>query len=294
MPFKCGFVAIVGWPNVGKSSLMNALLDTKLSIVSAKPQTTRESILGILNEPQIQMIFSDTPGWLKPNDDHQTLMKKSIIRSLYDDADVVVWVKESKPISEEETEFLEKLKKLGKPFCVAINKVDTLQDRHGEGPEGPRQSGLSDNDDVFYVSAKTKEGLGKLKKWIIKNLPEAEPYYPTDQITDRWERFYVSELIREKIFEDYSQEIPHASFVAVEEFKEREEGKDYIKVVVYVETEGQKRIIIGKKGHGIRHLSEGARHEIEKRLGRSIFLEIVVKVKKNWRKDVDFLNQNVK
>lgn len=288
--FRSGYVAILGWPNVGKSSLLNAFLETKLSIVTPKPQTTRESILGIVNDSSYQMVFVDTPGWLEPKDLLQTFMKKSIMRSLHDDADLVLWLLEPKDVTPAEIEFAGKIGRIEKPVVVAVNKIDTVSDRSVVSRiEAACRPLLPNLEHVRPISAKTGEGVSDLKNILSQRLPEGSPYYSTDQITDRWERFYVAELIREQVFERTRDEVPHATAVVVEEFKENVGQKDHIQVALYVETEGQKRILIGDKGSMIRVLGTAARKEIEERLGRPIFLEMTVKVKKNWRKDVDFL-----
>lgn len=290
--FRSGYVSLVGWPNVGKSTLLNALLGAKLSIVSPRPQTTRDSILGILNEPHLQMIFVDTPGWLRPQDTFQSFMKRAIVRSIYDDADVLVWVLEPKTLAEEEKTFGQMLQKPGKPIVAVINKTDRGepagswaalegQIKEAAGPETP----------VLRVSARSSEGLDRLKSTLKKLLPESPPYFPTDQITDRWERFYVAELIREQIFQQFQEEVPHAAAVAVEDFIERPNAKDHIKAVIYVETEGQLGILVGQKGAAIKRLGQTSRGEIEARLGRPVHLELTVKVRKGWRKDPDFLRQ---
>jgi GTPase len=286
--FRSGYVAIVGWPNVGKSTLINAIVGFKLSIVSPKAQTTRDSILGIHNEKDVQMIFVDTPGWLKPIDDYQSTMKRAIMRSVYDDADVLVWLIEPKISSDEEKLFGDTLKKTGKPLIVVINKTDMAG---GSATTAEKWAKETLNVPVHLISARTGAGVKNLRQTLQKLLPLSAPYFPTDQITDRWERFYVEELIREKIFEIHNQEIPHACAVVLEEFVEKPGRKDLVKVNLFVETDGQKKILIGKNGIGIRFLGEKSRIEIEKQLGRPIFLELLVKVKKNWRKDSLFLKQ---
>jgi GTP-binding protein Era len=294
--FKSGYIAIVGWPNVGKSTLMNTLLGTKLSIVSPKPQTTRHSILGILNEPKLQMIFVDTPGWLKPIDAFQSFMKRYLNRSLFDDADVLLWVVEPRLLREEEMAFGQTLNKTQKPILIAVSKVDTIpHDEHRKKMLALVQEQLhipADNPVTFHaVSSHTGEGLSELKSQLVHFLPLASPYFPTDQITDRWERFFVAELIREQIFNLVHEEVPYASVVRIDEFKERPAHKDYIKASILVETEGQKRILLGRKGSLIKEVGQRSRGEIEARLGRNFHLDLIVKVKKNWRKDVAFLKQ---
>lgn len=289
-PFKSGYVSLIGWPNVGKSTLMNAFLGSKLSIVSPRPQTTREAILGILNEPGIQMVFADTPGWLSPQDAFQNYMKRSIVRSIYDDADVVLWLLEPKPFAPEDVAFADKLKKSNKPIVVAVNKMDLAGAHvHFDAIKTELGALLGHPTPVLAVSAKSRAGLNELKGSLISRLPEAQPYFPTDQMTDRWERFYVAELIREQIFKRYQEEVPHACLVMVENFVEKQGRKDVIKASIIVETEGQKKIVIGGQAKAIRDLGAAARKEIEAQIGRPVFLELIVKVHKNWRQDGTFL-----
>lgn len=291
-PFRSGYVSLVGWPNVGKSTLLNTILGTKLSIVSPRPQTTRESVLGILNWTNTQMVFVDTPGWLKPQDTFQSFMKRAVIRAIYDDADVLAWVLEPRLLGEEEMTFGKMLLKPGKPVVAIINKSDrgAPPDGWGKMEEQIREATGADTT-ILRVSARKGDGVEMVKNKLASLLPESPAYFPTDQITDRWERFYVAELIREQLFLQYQEEVPHAAAVAVEEFIEQEGKKDHIKVVIYVETEGQLGIVVGNKGHAIKSLGQAAREEIELRIGRPIHLETSVKVHKNWRKDVDFLRK---
>jgi GTP-binding protein Era len=260
----------------------------KLSIVTPKPQTTRESIVGILNQPGSQLIFLDTPGWLKPNDTLQSFMKKSLLRSLYDDADVVVWLLDPHPLTEEQKDFGGTLLRANKPLIVAINKIDTTPKEISEEVQSSLPVGF-EMIPFVRLAAKNGSGVPELVGLIKDRLPLSPPYFPTDQITDRWERFYVTELIRERLFERYKEEVPHASAVVIDEFREQEGRKDFIKAIIYVESEGQKKILIGEKGRAIKEVGEGARKEIENRLGRPVFLELTVKVQKNWRKDPQFI-----
>lgn len=290
--FKSGYISLVGWPNVGKSTLLNALLGAKLSIVSPKSQTTRDATLGILNAPNLQAIFVDTPGWLKPQDTFQSFMKRAVVRSIFDDADALAWVVDPRRLTDDEATFGANLLKANKPVCAVVNKVDRGEPKEGWGAIESQLKGILGADTkVVRVSAKTGEGLDALKALFTRLLPESPPYFPTDQMTDRWERFYVAELIREQIFTLYQQEVPHASAVLVEEFVETPGRKDHIKAVVYVETEGQLGIIVGKQGAGVKNLGERARAEIEARLDRPVHLQLTVKVRKSWRKDSEFLKR---
>lgn len=292
MSFKSGYIAIVGWPNVGKSTFLNAVLGVKLSIVSPWPQTTREKILGILNKPNAQMIFVDTPGWLDPRDEYQKTFKRDIVRSIHDDADVLIWMLEPRALKDDDIKFGATLVKTGKPILVAVNKMDILErianekeftaDFHKRvGPDIP----------VHFISSRQGRGLADLLNQAEQRLPEGPAYFPTDQLTDRWERFYAAELIREQIFLRYQDEVPHASFVNVDGFVEKQGHKDVIRATITVETEGQKRIMIGEKGRAIRDLGQRARTEIEKQIGRPVFLELTVKVHPRWRKDAEFVKE---
>lgn len=291
-PFRSGYVSLVGWPNVGKSTLLNAFVGAKLSIVSPRPQTTRESILGIVNWANAQIIFVDTPGWLKPQDSFQSFMKRSINRAIYDDADVLVWVVEPQLLSEDEMAFGRGLLKPGKPVVAIINKSDRGTPQIGwERLEGQIHDVLGPKAPIFRVSAKKGDGVEAVRNKLSTLLPESPAYFPADQITDKWERFYVAELIREQIFEQFKEEVPHAAAVAVDDFIEREGAKDRIEVTIYVETEGQLGIIVGNKGAAIKKLGQAAREEIEARLERPVHLELRVRVHKAWRKDTEFLRK---
>lgn len=249
-------------------------------------------MLGILNKPDLQMIFVDTPGWLSPRDSFQTVMKKAIMRSVYDDADAILWLVEPRLPSDEEKAFAETLLKTGKPVCVAVNKSDTLQGKEQiVKTEADVRGALPAAFNIFTISAKGKQGLDALVAALQAHLPFSPPYFPTDQLTDRWERFYVAELIREQIFSMFHQEIPHASAVVIEDFKEVKGRKDVIRAAIYVETEGQKQIVVGSGGKGIRDIGARARKEIEEKLGRPVYLELIVKVKKDWRNDAQFVGR---
>jgi len=291
-PLRSGYVAIVGLPNVGKSTLLNRILNYNLSIVSPKPQTTLHSILGIFNEHDSQMIFLDTPGWLQPKEAVQVHMKRIILRVLQEDADLILWVLEPRPLTPEEWEFGLMLKKSERPLFVAVNKMDLVKN---SAIIKEIETQLARNLDYPFefhgVSSLTGQGLGKLKENLKNQLPSSPAYFPPDQITDRWERFYVGEWIREALFKLYQQEIPHAAAVLVEEFQERPQQKDRIEAVIYLEKESQKGIMIGRGGKAIKKLGETSRKVIEKQLGRPVYLDLRVKVHKNWRNDPQFLKR---
>jgi GTP-binding protein Era len=289
-PFRAGYVAVLGWPNVGKSTLLNQLIGFELSIISAKPQTTQDAILGIRNEPGFQMIFVDTPGWLKPGDLWQAHMKKNIVRAMHDDADVLLWLVDPAPLSEEQRDFGSRLKEIGKPVVVVINKIDKLADRSVLGPlQTALKELLGAEIRLHAISAKSGESVTALRKTVAALLPEAPAYFPTDQSTDRWERFYASELIREQLLSRTEQEVPHASAVMIEEYREKPGHKDVIRATIFVETEGQKGIVVGHAGRTIKEIGQAARLRIEKLTGRPVHLELVVKIRKNWRKDAQFI-----
>jgi GTPase len=288
---KSGYLSIVGWPNAGKSTLMNKLLGHKLSIISAKPQTTRGVITGILNEPDLQMIMLDTPGWIEPRDLLQASMKKFILRSIYEDADINLWVVDGSAWTKEELEWVDLLVKTGKPLVVAINKIDNSSLEAVAEPIRAqiRERAGSPDLAVFSVSALNRMGFKELKQALINLLPEGPPYYPTDQVTNRFERYHVTELIRETLMRLFHDEVPHASAVVLEEFREKSGQKDVISASIFVETEGQKKIVIGHQGAKIKQVGTEARKEIEANLNRPVFLELRVKVKKNWRQDAQFV-----
>lgn len=282
--FRAGYVAIVGKPNVGKSTLMNNLLHYKLSIVTDKPQTTRHRILGVLNGEGFQAIFLDTPGLIDPHYRLQEVMLETA-RHAIEDADVILFMVEAadRP-ADSDIVILQGLQKQGKPIVLAINKVDKVK----KTDLLPMIDALKDFEGVeaiVPISALKADGLERLTDEIVRLLPSSPPFYPQDQLTDLPERFLVSEIIREKIFMRYGEEIPYSTTVTIEEFREQPGGKDYIRARIWVEKESQKGIIIGKKGAALREVGKLARQEIEFLLGRPVFLELWVGVKEKWRRD---------
>lgn len=279
--FRCGYASIVGRPNVGKSTLLNALLEQKLSAVTKKPQTTRHRILGILNGEGYQIIFVDTPGIFPPHYTLQKVMVKSAYNAIKD-ADILIFLVEPHPPTDEEQKIIAYIKKVGKPTLLAINKIDLVKK--------PTLLPIIDEYKKFYefctiipISALKKDGLHILLEELIKVLPKHPPFFPQDTLTDRPERFFVQEIIREKIFTNYGEEIPYAATVMVEEFREREDKKDYIRAVIYIEKSSQKGIIIGKGGQALKRVGRLARKEIEEFLGRGVYLELYVKERPGWR-----------
>jgi len=289
---KTGFVSIIGLPNAGKSSLLNMLLGQKLSIISAKPQTTRKRILGILSEENFQIIFLDTPGIISPSYLLQEKMMDDIKISI-DDADVVIFLIDVKddPTGDKilNQEFVSHtIGEIKKSKILILNKVDLItQDETKYLIEHFENKKLFD--EVIPVSATLNFNTQRLVEDLIKYIPEGQKLFPDDQITDANERFFVSELIREKILGLYRDEVPYSCEVLIAEFKERDEKKDFIRAEVVVEKDSQKAIIIGKGGIAIKKLGKIARESIEEFLQREVFLELRVKVRKKWRSDENML-----
>jgi GTP-binding protein Era len=287
--FKSGYAAILGRPNVGKSTLLNTLINLKLSAVTRKPQTTRNKILGILNSKEFQVLFIDTPGILKPKYFLQRLMQHEI-QDAITTADLFLLVVE--PFSSPEKEEIELIEYIiAKPTILVINKIDLIEKEKllpllGEYQKFPFK-------EIHPVSALKNNGIEQLKKNILANLPEGAPYYPQDQITERPEKFFAAEIIRETIFKYYGEEIPYSSFVEIEEFKERSSNKDYIRAVIYVERPNQRAIVLGKGGQAIKRLGSIARKNIEEFLGRPVYLELFVKIKGDWRDDERFIKEKL-
>ncbi len=284
---KAGFVNIVGNPNVGKSTLMNQLVGEKISIATFKAQTTRHRIMGIVNTPDMQIVFSDTPGVLKPNYKMQEMML-AFSESALADADVLLYVTDVVENPEKNLKFLEKVKQMTIPVLLLINKIDeSNQQKLGDLVE--KWHALLPNAEILPISAKNKFGTDMLMKRIAELLPESPAYFDKDQLTDKPARFFVSEIIREKILRYYDKEVPYAVEVAVEQFKE-DEHHVHINAVIYVERDSQKGIIIGHQGMALKKVSTEARKSLEKFFGKRIFLEIFVKVDKDWRNSQKELN----
>ncbi len=291
METKAGYAAILGLPNAGKSTLLNALLAQKISIVNEKPQTTRKRILGILSEENYQIVFLDTPGILKPSYLLQEKMMDDVNRSIRD-ADIFLLIIDASDDPEgEKLLSLPEIKKVmesGVPVILLMNKVDLLSQEvvtvmlsKFEG------KGLFKS--VIPLAASVNYNVQKVLVEMVDLLPENPKFYPDDIVADENERFFVSEIIREKVLELYHEEIPYSVEVLINDFKERESNKDYIDAEIVVEREGQKGIIIGKQGAAIKKLGEIARKSIEEFLQREVYLELRVKVRKNWRTDEKML-----
>ena len=287
-----GFVVILGLPNSGKSTLLNVLLGQKLSIITSKPQTTRKRILGILSEENHQIIFLDTPGILTPSYLLQEKMMDYVKTSL-DDADVIILMVDVQedPFGEilsNQVFVKESALKSKKPKLLVINKVDLItQDKVNEIISHFESKNIFQ--EVIPISATLNFNILRLKEEIIRLLPEGSKLFPDDQLTDANERFFVSEIIREKILELYHDEVPYCCEVLIIDFREREEKKDFISAEIIVERDSQKAIIIGKAGTAIKKLGQVARNSIEEFLRREVFLELHVKVRKKWRSDENLL-----
>jgi len=284
---KVGYVAILGRPNVGKSTLLNRLLGNKLVAVSPKPQTTRHKIRGILTTKDYQIVFLDTPGILEPRYTLHKVMLDSALSAL-NEADVPILMVEPFGI---DMDVVDKVGKAGKPTVIVINKVDLAKDPEGLKNLIEEYKKFDFVKDVVPISALYSVGLAKLIEVIVSLLPEGEILYPEDMISDYPERFFVGEIIREKIFHLYRQEVPYATAVVVEDFIEREKGKYYIRAVIYVERESEKKILIGKGGQKLKQLGQQARKDIEAFINHPVYLELWVKVKKDWRRDPTFLQR---
>jgi GTPase len=289
---KTGYAAILGLPNSGKSTLLNALLGQKLSIITSKPQTTRKRILGILSEENYQIIFLDAPGILSPSYLLQEKMMEEV-KTSFDDADVLVLIIDVKEDPSMENlfsqEFVkEQIAKSKKPKMLVLNKVDLItQDNVNELIKLFEAQNIYE--EVIPISASQNFNILRVREEIIRFLPDGPKLFPDEQLTDTSERYFVSELIREKLLELYQDEIPYSCEVLIADFKEREANKDFISAEIVVERDSQKAIIIGKGGTAIKKLGQVARESIEEFLQKEVFLELRVKVRKKWRSDENLL-----
>lgn len=279
---KAGFVNIVGNPNVGKSTLMNQLVGERISIATFKAQTTRHRIMGIVNTPEMQIVFSDTPGVLKPNYKLQESML-AFSESALQDADVLLYVTDVVESPEKNKDFLEKVAKMTVPVLLLINKIDLSNSEELEELVARWQEVLP-LAEIYPISAKARFGVDMVLRRIKELLPDSPPYFDKDQWTDKPARFFVTEIIREKILLYYDKEVPYATEVMVESFKEGEHAI-HIRAIIFVERESQKGIIIGHGGAALKKVSTEARKTLEKFFGKSIYLEVFVKVDKDWRQN---------
>jgi GTPase len=289
--YKAGYVAIVGEPNVGKSTLLNALLEQKISIVTRKPQTTRQRVLGILSREDAQIIFLDTPGLLKP----KNLLHKEMIKSAdsaLEDADVVLVMTQASNGPELPGEVVERIIPVckTKPVLLIINKVDKVH-KADLLPLIALFSQQGHFKEIIPISALRRDNLDAVIQSLLQYLPEHDPFYPPDIVSESPERFFVSELLREQVFEKFSEEIPYSTAIEIREFKERESGKTLISADIIVERESQKGIIIGRKGESLKSVGISARNEIEKFLQHEVFLELHVKVREKWRESEAMIRQ---
>ncbi len=280
MAHRSGFVNILGNPNVGKSTIMNALVGEKLSIISPKAQTTRHRIMGIVNGEDFQIVYSDTPGILKPRYELQETMM-NFVNSALSDADMIMYVTDVNEHAAEQSEYSEKIKESGTPVIIAINKIDLsnqaeleiiVESWHSAFPQSP----------VIPLSAIKNFNLDALLNAILDRLPEGPPWFPKDQLTDKYERFFASEIIREKILSNYKKEIPYSVEVEIESFIE-EKNINKIRALIHVTRDSQKGLIIGHKGVMLKRVGTEARRDMEDFFGKKIFLELYVKVTKDWR-----------
>ena len=285
---RSSFVNIIGNPNVGKSSLTNSLLGHKLSIITSKAQTTRHRILAILNEENYQLVISDTPGIIKPAHKlHETMM--DFVSLTTEDADILLYVVEYKDHTLKDEKLFSKIKKINIPVILVINKIDLIdQDKLNDELDFWKLK-LS-NAEIWPISVKESFNIDKLLERLVELSPESPPFFPKDQLTDRNERFFVNEIIREKILLNYKKEVPYSVEVLTEEFKE-DENIIRIRSIVYVERPSQKGILIGHKGSAIKNLGTVSRIDLEKFFSKKVFLDLHVKVNKNWRSDENKLKQ---
>jgi GTPase len=287
--FRSGYVSIIGRPNVGKSTLLNAILGEKIAIVTPKPQTTRNKITGIKSLPEAQIIFIDTPGIHRPRHKLGEAMVKTAMEAL-NEVDVILFMVEPKQPENGDMAVINLIKKVHSPVLLIINKIDTVK-KAEILPVMDQYKALSQFKEIIPVSARKGDGIGVLLRKICDYLPQGPLYYPDDLVTDQLERFMVSEIIREKIMELTVEELPYSAAVEVNNWAEREDGLVSVSCNIYVEREGQKAIIIGSKGEMLKSIGSAARIDIEKLLQTKVFLELWVKVRKNWRNDDRLLKE---
>lgn len=285
--FRSGYVSITGRPNVGKSTLLNKILGEKIAIVTPKPQTTRNRIMGIKNITNAQIIFIDTPGIHKPKHTLGELMvreAKEVVREV----DIILFLVEPENPGKEDKVIIETISNLNKPILLIINKVDTIK-KPQLLPIIEKYNDIYPFTEIIPISALKGDGIEILLETIVNYLPEGPKYYPDDLVTDQLERFMVSEIIREKVMQITEDEVPHSVATEIIDWNEREDGVIFIRVNIYVEREGQKGIIIGKGGEKLKAVGSKARLEIERLLGSKVFLELWVKIKKDWRSNDQML-----
>lgn len=280
MAHRAGFVNIIGNPNVGKSTLMNALVGEKLSIITSKAQTTRHRIMGIVNGEDFQIVYSDTPGILKPAYKLQESMM-NFVQGAVDDADVILYVTDTVEQSDRSESIIERINRSGIPTIVVINKIDLTTPEQLDILAAQWQERIPEAV-IIPVSAKEKVGMAGVLDAILERLPEGEPFYPKDTLTDKTLRFFASEIIREKILLNYDKEIPYCCEIEIDTYKE-EPTIDRISATIYVARQSQKGIVIGHKGEKLKRVGQKAREDMERFLGKKVFLQLFVKVQDDWR-----------
>lgn len=289
--FKAGFVAILGKPNVGKSTLLNALLGEKLSIVTPKAQTTRNKITGILTGKKYQVVFLDTPGILEPSYKLQEHMVNNAMKAASDADLVIIMVESFRPPDAFENSVIQKIKDMKKKVILVMSKIDKLPMKDDLLPLIASYSQQFGFDDIVPISALKGNGVSRLLELVAEHLPEGQLLYPEDDISDLPERFFIAEMIREKIVLLTQQEIPYSTIVVTEEVKERKDGKIYIRASIYTERDSQKGILIGNKGVMLKRIGQSARTEIERWMDASVYLDLWVGVKKDWRDKDSYLRE---
>jgi GTPase len=287
--FVSGFVSIVGRPNSGKSTLLNAFIGQKLAIVADKPQTTRTYIQGVLTLPDAQVIFVDTPGIHRSDNTFNKRMMETV-RTALADRDLILYVADATyRFTDADAQALDAVKKSGAPTFLLLNKIDRLKSKEALLPLIEKYRSAMEFEEVFFISALKGEGIDQVRETVLRRMPEGPRYFPEDQVTDQPERFLAAELIREKILQATEQEVPHSVAVLVDKWEVKPKLVR-IAATIFVEKEGQKRIIIGTKGSVLKEVGTQARQEIEALLDRKVFLELFVKVRSNWRENPEFLN----
>jgi len=287
--FKAGYVSVAGLPNVGKSTLLNQIMGSKLAIVSPKPQTTRGVMRGIFTTDEAQIIFLDTAGMHKPQDSLGEFMVDSVFKS-FNDADVIYLIVECLKPKKHEIELIEKVKSQNKTTFLIVNKVDLVK-KEELLPIIEYYRSIMDFEEIFPVSALNGDNVDVLLKETVSRMPFSPAYYPDDIVSDQIERDFISEFIREKVYNNTREEIPYSSAVVVEDMTERENGGAYISATIYLEKDSQKGILVGKGGSMIKKIGRDARFEIERFMGFKVYLELQVKVKPKWRKDIKSLRK---
>lgn len=288
--YAAGFVSILGRPSTGKSTLLNALVGQKLSIVADKPQTTRSIVQGVLTTPEAQIVFLDTPG-IHRSDSLFNRRMMLAVRTALDQRDLLLYVVDAlRPPAEEENQALDMVRKAETPTWLLLNKTDKIKEKAQLLPVIEQYRSLFDFQEYYPISALTGYGLDDLRSAVARAMPPGPPIFDEDYLTDQPEKYLTAELIREKILRETRQEVPHSVAVLVDEFVEKK-TLTRIAATIYVERDGQKAIIIGSKGAMLKKIGTAARHEIERHLGRKAFLELTVKVRENWRESPEFLNQ---